>query len=922
MKPSYRVKNGLNSHLRQSQKEHAQSNPNVQFIVAAEFDNKSGPVIKHQYPKTIPGFRTVGNDSLSSHLASLMIPNSVENHPGKADFTVFVLYKYQNMYQLFPVSSNKDAEKALDAASIIEEEALDEEQEDSFPNGNLDSGLANNGKQTHEPPLFFLSVVNTLLDKNNDRGAYIKAIALGTTMTNFYTFKPLLTMVLDYYMSSNTNDVRILIDCFDMINSLDLSLVTRFHSNTILQSILNSINDEDITSKIFDPQESSLPNILRVNELPRKDRYGNEIQFKKRVLQYKFSTFIPKVLPAYFTKIPLQIDLIKHDNIKIETNYNHSILKLLLRLIPMFKELNDSEFSWRLMINSTQSSKDELCQFVIALSNLINGFSSDYFDGSSICIFPYMEISIIDVFRENFTGEFTKGKFFSVAGVSNPIFQYQVDVWDYYYDMDTDILIKSKSLSPEEKNKVKTQGIRSIFSRYTSSQEQVNKQNRAKLHTKEGLMTLIINLLIKGQHDNETVLNTLKRASILQLLHLINNGRDGINGIEMTLKDQYIINYKDLIVFPDIFEYNSLKVLNLLNNLELDISKIFWPNITNTYQIKKRLLLDLYKHLKQLHKFISVNKKNLGKFLNIAMNYPLVSAFDGINIAQDDLADLNIEKLLASERSSMKSIDSLYDGSAPNDTIDHFNTYKAFNLLLLPLFLNPQLEHDDSSFLGGLGPPAPLMRLSTGRNYNYQSDSSLSMISSIYETNDIMSHDVNYENSLIDDATTIFTTKSNIPDLSSLINKCRQMSIKILYRIQRHHIGRLIVNSKLNPLFRVTYQTAKQELFNSSDNTSTLNHSNGHTLPQPNQYLPSTPPVSVDAIKPRNSLRNSTASSPKLESSMKLSVSRRDLLKDLSLLNVDSETNGLPALTNTPNRHDLLESLAKLEISPKQHNNL
>lgn len=911
MKHSSKVKTGLNFHLRQSQNEHTHSNPNVQFIIAAEFDNKSGPIIKHQYPKTIPGFKTIGSDSTCSHLASLMIPNSVENHPGKPDFTVFVLYKNQNVYQLFPVSKNKTKGTDLDSSLIIEEEDFEEEQENGLRSGKIGSIRDDRHLEETEPPLFFLSVVNTFLDNSNDRGAYIKAIALGTTMTNFYTFKPLLTMVLDHYMTSNNNDIKILIDCFDMINSLDLSLVIRFHSNVVLQNILNSINDEEITSKIFDANENSLPNILRVNELPKKDKFGNEIQFKNRILEYKFSTFRPKVLPAYFTRIPLQIDLIKYDAIKIDTNYNNSILKLLARLIPLLTEIPDSTYSWRLIINSTERSKDELCQFVLALSNLINGFSSEYFDNSSICIFPYMEISIIDMFRENFTEEFTKGNFFSVVGVSNPIFQYQVDAWDFYYDLDSDSLLNSKALPSEEENAEKNLGIRSMFNKYTTSQ--VHPLPATKQPTpKSGLMLKVINLFVKGQHDNETVLNTFKRASILQLLHLIDGDGDKANGVEMVLKDQYILNYKDLILFPDIFEYNSLKVLNLIHNLETDMSRLFWPTSNYTYQTRKRLLQDLYKHLKELHKFISMNKKNLGKFLNIAMNYPLVSAFDGLDIMGANLRDVDLEKLLSHERSNMKSIDSLCDVHLPGNTIDHFNTYKSFNLILFPLFLNPHREEDDTNYITEIGPPLVSTRPSTGKYYNYQSDSSLSMISSIYETNDLMSHEYNYEGTLHDDTMTIFTAKSGVADLSSLINKCRQMSIKVLYRIQRHHIGRLLFNLKLNPLFKVTYQTTKLELFNNSDiklpSSPALAHMSSSSMSEP--------------VKPKCKFKKPSTISHGEKSSLKLSVSRRELLKDLNLLNVNNDTSSPKIHDEKSTPQHLLESLAKFDISSKQFSNI
>lgn len=894
IKPSSKVRNGLNFHLRQSQQEHSLSNPNAQFILSAEFDNKNGAILKHQYPKTIPGFKNIGNEQNSSHLASLMIPNCIENYPGKPDFTVFVLYKKGQTYQLFPPS--KFDKNDVDNSFAIKEE--DDEEDPARDSRSTKNGVSLNNRTMpteEESPIFFLNVVNAITDLNNERGASIKAVALGTTMMNFYTFKPLITMVLDFYMRSN-NDINILIDCFNMINSLDLSFVRRFHSNSVLQNILNSLNDDEITSKILDPNGRSLPKILRVNELPKRDKFGNKLSFKSRILEYKFSTFRPRTLPAYFTKIPLQIDLIKYDRIKIETNYNDFILKFLNKFISYISELKSSDYSWRLIINSTKLTKDYICQFVLALSNLLNCFNGEYFDNSLMIVFPYIELSLLDLLKEQTSKHTRREKMFFIIGVSNPIFQYHNDAWDFYYDFDSDTLLTADLLKPNNFNGVKTEGLKSIFSgKYNASQDRIIMPS---LPENNGLMLQLISLLINGQHDNETVLNTFKKANIVQLLKLTNS-QPHKQVAEMILKDQYIINYKDFILFPELFEYNSLKLLRLLNELEEGLNILLWKTLSA--QAKRKQLQKLYYVLKQIYKFISMNKKNLGIFLNIALNYPLCSAFDGVDVLNMNLGGFSVEELISKKRSGVNSVESIFTSSVSHSTIDQFNSYRSLDLLLLPLFMNPYIEEEQPFSIGDLGPPVLHSRTSSAKGAYYHSVSSLSMISSIYETNDLMSHDYRFDSNAHDDVLTISTVKSNFSDQFTLINKCRQMSVKILYRIQRHHIGNLLFDLKMNSLFKIVYEVSKVELF---DQRVEINEP-ATTISEQHQGIKNFSKISR--------IHYSDPARP--ESAMKVSISRKDLLNDLNVLGTKFEYQSNFKKKSPPTTaNELLNSLSRLEF--------
>ena len=311
---------------------------NVEYIISAEFDNILGPIVKYQYPKTIPGFKFSSNGELSpdgpQNIASLMIPNNVEKVPGKSDFTTFILYhnKYTQNYQLFPppTYSNKASEKSNVLATVERKRysiVLEEEE--------LESDLTKNKKDDLDT-LFFFNVVNTKLDKTNDRGAIIRSLAIGTTLKNYIIFKPILTMTLDYYMSSPRGaSLQTVIDLFNIINSVDLSIVTKFNSNVGMQRILGSITNQKMINRIFDPNENILKTILKLNDLKPIDSFGNKIIFHEQLISYYFTRFHPIALPTYFKKIPLQINLVKSDPIPIFTNYNSHILKFLEQFIPL-----------------------------------------------------------------------------------------------------------------------------------------------------------------------------------------------------------------------------------------------------------------------------------------------------------------------------------------------------------------------------------------------------------------------------------------------------------------------------------------------------------------------------------------------------------------------------------------------------------
>lgn len=915
LRHSSTIRTGLHGHIRQTQEEHTLRHYNAQYIVSAEFDNKLGPVVKHQYPKTIPGFKGLhgnGNGNGTSNLASLMIPNNIESTPGKPDFTVFILYKDKltQSHKIFPLdeSPQSNGSGTINNSTILEEDE----------NVSSEKGKNKRELKSEEPPLFFINVVKAKTDATDMRGTIIRSIAIGTTLKNFHIFKPLLMMTLIQYMSSSS-DVQILIDCFNMINSLDLSLVNRIHSNVVLQNILNSINNEDIIADIFDPKGKSLRNILRVNELPSQDGFGNVIHFKRRYLEYQFTRFTPKVLPAFLAKIPLQIDLINYDPIKIDINYNDHVLKFLTKFIPQVSKLQQGQFCWRLIVNSTKLTKDTLCQFVISLSNFIKCFDFQYFNNSSVIIFPYMDISLVDDFRKEFASSKKQRPFFSIVGVSNPIFECQRDAWDFYYDMDTDIL--RSQIVPEHSSGAEDELLKNIKLKKMFQRESTSSGTLSHGGAHMGLMLKLIMHLVEEQHDNQTILNVFKRASLLQLMNLLKNLETSPNSrMEMTLKDEYIAVYKDFIVFPEFFEYGTLKVLRVLYDLERHLDQLFFYSNKGVPKIadhRRHLLKEVFSALKKIYKFISVNKINMGKFLNVCLNVPSFYMFESADLTTTDFTNIDLRDGVSLIGQNTQSLDS--STTKASNVIDIFNLRKSFNLLTMPLLLNPFMEAEEN--IMEMGPPDLLGHHSRASGEPlktaFQSDSSLSMISSIYENNTEQGsymYDTNDGEYSVRDDITMLTGRDR--DLSSLVTKIRKMSIKILYRIDRHHIGKLLLNEKLNPLFLIAYQTLKHEYFgpekeentSSTDKDTQKRYSSSPGSPLIESHM-SVSPIRADFSSDMDFIFDSEQDHT--------APSRKDLLNDLNMISEQQEHIKLAATSEGSDvtKSSILDALEKIEIS-------
>ncbi|CEP60287.1 Afi1p LALA0_S01e07250g [Lachancea lanzarotensis] len=875
---SHAIRSGLSGRLRQTHQEHIQNNYNAQYIIAAEFDNKIGPILKHQYPNAIPGFKTRTRFKNSAvNLASLMIPNNAENFPNRTDFTIFILYKnkYTRNYQIFPIVDTVAPHMDRQDLGVLKEE-------DNFSGGGM-SMAAEHLNNAKEPPLFFISVVNTIKDSTNSRGAIIKAIALGTDLRNFLVFKPLLAMTLDAYMRSD-DDVQLLIDCFDMINSLDLSLAKRIMSNTSLQTLLSSITDEKVLAEIFAPQNQNLARLLHLNSLPQADSFGNSVKFKRHLIEYQFNKFKPKRLPPALTRIALQINVVSYDPVLVNINYNDHVLKFLSRFLAELEKLLRPQFAWKLVVNSTKLPKDVLTQFVMSLSNLIRHFDSHYFANAQVIIFPYMDISFVDALKEQLRS-CRMTRTFSIVGVSNPIFEVQKDVWDFYYDLDTEELkthgLDTSVLSVHSDNSqesLKGSKIKSIFQKRASSAVILQKpSSRCSLTSK------IIEYLIVEHHDNETILNVFKRINVLQILSLITNLHSRPQSeSELSLKDEYVLSYRDFIIFPEFFEYSSLKLVQCLKRLQenLDYTIFDGRNPSENYELNpfERILSSL----KFIHKFMTSNSANVEKFINIGLSFPLTLFQDDENVATKDFNEINLRDTFDSLKNS-NSMESL--NYHRTGVVDCFAMIRFLRLLFLPLLLDSRIESSPE-----------LMRQFDSHKYGdrdlhskrtAQPEYQSSFISSWYNEESL------FQDVPADEVRSRAPSSSNgqsypgsLVDSGSTINKIKKTSIAIIRKIRKHPIGELLVRHKLNPVFKSVYETVGEER----------------------------------AVKKRrgDGIRTSINKhqSAVQESTISVSPSRKELLKDLQAISLQQENiKARPASEERPARASILDILNRITLS-------
>lgn len=807
---------------------------NIKYILSAEFDNKLGAVLKYQYPKSIPGFKPhlqsarTTNGYQSSNLANLMIPDNVERIPNKPDFTVFILYKNSltQTYDLFPskILNNDSRSIARGEAnnSILfekdEMEANSNEMLDNYQDEDLSS----------DDTLFFLNVVNTIIDESNERGAKIQSIAIGTTMRSFIIFKPIIVMTLHYYMTYPKVDrLQLLIDCFNMLNSLDLSMLKKVFSKARLQNILQSVTDSDAIDQIFNDDKINSSRILKWNLNGNSDLFGNKFVTKKQMLTQYFSIFKPVIFPEFMSQIPIQIDLIRYQSISLSLNYNNKILKFLSFLIPEINKLDKNYFSRKLVINSTTSSKDTIAQFVLSLSNLMggynNGSASKYYKGHPILFFPYMDISMIDALRSHIEPESDFAQSFVIIGTANPIFKFQPDIWDFYYDLDEEMLYSSgqtgkEKLTLKQELKNGTSSFKKLLvkphnSNFGSSPRNIDADSN-DIHNpnRTGLTLKFIQYLQDGLHDNETVLNVFRRIFILQLIALLpSKDEPNMTNVKashaLSLQDEYISTYRDLILFPQYFDISSVQIIDHLSILVHSLDNLKNINIKNTTNemiySKVSIIYDIYK---EFYTMVCANKPNLDKFISILLNFPSLQLTTTFNLKTQDFAILDLEGIFKANmdkngKSSSKETDSFIDNFIRTNCFEYLASFLSFSLNETGSIFSPELHLSYKSQVTRSRSLKDIFNLSQLSNSNTHTITSSPSTSP-------------RKRGSITNASMITKTSSIL--LEKKILKVKRVITKLLVKIQRHPIGNILLDTYLSERSRKIFVSLRPTVVHSN----------------------------------------------------------------------------------------------------------
>ncbi|KAH3900267.1 Afi1p SCDLUD_003239 [Saccharomycodes ludwigii] len=445
------------------------SEPLIQYVLTARFDNKYGPMLEHEFPQTVTGL----SEKDKARIASIMIPSGSENNIDKPDFSVFLLYKNSKnstlkiIPSIYSVSSNT-------------------------PPTNNGNGIYGQ----NDEPVFFLNAVCSKRDPSNERGSTIKAISIGTKSKFFYVLKPLLFIALIFYLDQKgTEDQWNLLSEFSgLLNTLDLSILKKFHSNIILQKLCK--NNIIYSKKIFndDNKLSLIRYVLNKNQqehnavnevsnanfmndeifshrndkdfsIPAFDKNGNSIAFISHFIQYNIKPTNTYYLPPEFFKVPMLFDLIRLEENWIQpekSTVSPMVWYFMDKLLNCLPKLsynidrdnttnratdalsgtnNYNNYNIKILIYSSFKTKNFISQFVILISNLVSSFNVNnlpYFQKHKFLIIPYLDVSMLDLFDTSTTDKLK----FSIIGCSNPLIKeirhdYSHKLWNVFFDMDT-----------------------------------------------------------------------------------------------------------------------------------------------------------------------------------------------------------------------------------------------------------------------------------------------------------------------------------------------------------------------------------------------------------------------------------------------------------------------------------------------------
>lgn len=749
---------------------------NVDYLLTAEFDNRFGPVIRDQYPSVIPGFGYEVEDYNQKYgvfnLASLMIPNNAEyNTNDEPDTTVFMLYRNcETMkYELFP------------------------------------------SKQVDQT-LCFVNVVYAQENELNSRGTNIKAVALGTTMVDFMAFKPFVLECLRRYMKlTNKDDITpVLKACFKLLNRAELSFVRKLHGNSIRQSLLQSLGDDTRLKEWLDEESSGGSVFKGLLKCHHHDKYTNRIALRGGKISITLQGYRPKREFIDLSKIPLEFDAVTRGPITWNMKYDPKISKFLLNFIPLLQKRDTcGGFRFKLIIYSWQIKSSALSQFVITVSNLMGITNSTGIFSDKPCItLPFVDVSIISPLKEYLALQ-DQG-IFLVMGTTNPIFKSQDGLYDYYYDLDNELISEvsdgGDKITP---NKWDVTALKKLFIINSSSSSSSGETPRM------GFLQKLIEYINEQETNFSKIVLSFQKANVMQLLQL-NYQMQDIN--PRYLFDEYITKYRDVVVFPDIFEAETLNTLHLLMTINDMMTRLYQFDLPILE--RSTLLCQLDDLFSEIYSFINTDEDHLEKFLMACLRYPFVFPCSQYNLQEDNLAKVNLKQELKNYFKDDKIWLSLVeDPMEPSSLLSKFTKDRSLSLICLPLLFNPNIkvtknpisEHSDVMIKSPANASIRRRRsvnikqmLNFGRSRESMTD--ISPLRSTSEASTTSSNSISGKlyNS---ESPSVQSSKLNHVDMNKKSKDVRNLAYKIICTIQTHFIGGFLIDQSLAPFFKIVLES-------------------------------------------------------------------------------------------------------------------
>ncbi|AQZ09995.1 AFI1 (YOR129C) [Zygosaccharomyces parabailii] len=742
--------------------------PNVRYLLAAEFDNRYGPVVRNQYPTNIPGFAyRAPDDQGLFNLATLMLPTNAEyKTKGNADTTIFILYRNFDTgeYQLFPP------------------EQVDE-------------------------VLYFVNVVYAQDDESNARGTKIKAVALGTAMVDFMAFRPFTQAVLDRYMvlQEGVDVTRLLLKaCFRLLNRSELTFIKRLHGNGARQSLLQAVGDESLLRLWLDEENPKGINFRKLLKCHHHDKYTNRIALRRGKVSVSLHGYKPKKEFLDLAKISLEFDVVKYGFIDWALKYNSKISRFLLNFIPVLHKRDPKEYSFKLIIFSSVMMGEELSQFTIALSNLMGlGSQSDI----PFFTLPYIDVSIIGPLKDYME---TQGSFFAIMGTSNPIFRSHSSLWDYYYDLDDETVYEAEGeIEKDITSKWDVLMIKKLLVRNSiaPSLPEVPRM---------GLLQKIVECIDDEETDMLKVLNAFRRVNILQLLQLDVQAL----GVNSNLLLDYMCKFRDFAVFTEFFQPETLRLLQQLSLMNEVMTKL--QQVTLIAPRRTELVCQLDDALTHIHWFAALDEDHLERFISICFNYPFSSLCSHYDLQEDDLAKVNIRQELKNCFKDDKSWMSIGEENSDKESmLSTFVKDRSISFFCMPLLSDPNFKIKK----GHYEPPEVVLRAPANASIRRRRSVNLKQMLTLknrengadgslfrgFSDGFTVPSKASFRRISRSQSSSMLSSKLGPIDVEKKTKDVKNTAYKILCMMHQHFVGRLLIETSLSPFFKSMLNVLKVE---------------------------------------------------------------------------------------------------------------